>query len=479
MIRTFHMRWRAMFALVGALALAGTASCGGGSGEGVVGSGGTGISAGLALGTVNGFGSVIVDGVVYDDRGATVVKEVAPGQDALAEAKLGDRVSVDYETAGVAKRVRVDAALAGAVASAVSAGQFSMLGQTVMLNTNAASGPVTQFGNFAQASDIQVGQAVEVHGVLVPYGDGFALQATRIERLGAIPAYLRVTGQVSTVGAAGTSTFKMGDLTVDAAQAVLRPSGSKLAAGQTVTVLGLPADLTSPVSGTWRLRAAQVDLRELRGLELDTYVSGLISQLDVQARTLMLGGLRVDFANASVTPPTAALVNGKYARVQGRAAADGSLSASNLALRDESLDTEAELRGNILALDAAMQRFSVRGVRVDALGARVEGCPASGLANGLFVEVEGVLGSEGVVASTVHCEDEPSDATVEREGIASAVNLTGSTFSLVPEHGAAIIVKWNEATYFGEVTPASLAGKKVQVVGSFSGEMLVASKIKR
>ena len=78
----------------------------------------------MAVGTVNGFGSVIVDGVSFDNRNAPVVREIAPGQDVVAEVKLGDRVAVQYERAGVASQVRVEAALEGIVSSSVSQGQL-------------------------------------------------------------------------------------------------------------------------------------------------------------------------------------------------------------------------------------------------------------------------------------------------------------------------------------------------------------------
>ena len=83
--RTAHLfaAWLAVVAVI--------AGCGGGAG--VIGSGGTGSPLGMAVGTVNGFGSVIVDGQSFDDRGAAVVAEVAPGVDANAEVRLGDRPS--------------------------------------------------------------------------------------------------------------------------------------------------------------------------------------------------------------------------------------------------------------------------------------------------------------------------------------------------------------------------------------------------
>ena len=55
-----------------------------------VGSGGSGV----ASGTVTGFGSVIVDGVEYDDSGASRQSEDAAGGLVNAPVKLGQQVQV-------------------------------------------------------------------------------------------------------------------------------------------------------------------------------------------------------------------------------------------------------------------------------------------------------------------------------------------------------------------------------------------------
>jgi hypothetical protein len=479
MKRDFHMRQRAGMAMVPALVLASLVACGGGSGEGVVGSGGTGIVSGMAIGTVNGFGSVIVDGVSFDNRNAPVVREIAPGQDVVAEVKLGDRVAVQYEHVGVASEVRVDAALEGTVSASMSEGRFSMLGQTVTANVSSASGPVTQFGGgYTQASDVRAGHEVEVHGVIVRQGEAYSIQATRIDKLASASAYLRVTGLVSQWAASGAKTLNLGALTVDTSGAKVLPAGTALANGQAVTVLAMPSTLTQPGAGAWRVQAAQVRVRELRGGDLDDYVSGSVSHLEVQAKTLMLGSQVVSYATAEVIPAATMLANGQYVVMRGRAGSDGVLVAASLTIRDASSDREAELRGNILGYDSVTGGFLVRDVTVDASTATLEHCPASGLADGLFVEIGGALDSVGVVARKVECKDEPTDASVEREGRASAVDLAGKTFLLAPEHGDSISVKWTATTYFGGLTPQTLNGAKVQVEGVLSGATLTASKIK-
>ena len=68
--------------------------------------------------------------------------------------------------------------------------------------------------------------------------------------------------------------------------------------------------------------------------------------------------------------------------------------------------------------------------------------PAGKLAEGLFVEIEAWLGATGVIAKSVHCEDEPSGATVERKGTAGSVDLAAQRFVLTLSGGATLNVSW-------------------------------------
>jgi hypothetical protein len=475
MTSLIELRMRTGAALAALLAGAALASCGG---DGTVGSGGTGYAPGQVLGTVNGFGSVIVDGVAYDDRGVAVVSEVAPGVDAPADPKLGQRVSVNYETAGVADTIRVGPAIDGPVASAFAAGSFTILGQTVTVNSDGAAGPVTQFGGgYTQASDLRVGDAIEIHGVPFGQAGAYVIQATRIDKLPALPAYLRVSGLVGNL-AASPGSFALAGLTVGLSGANVLPSAGALSNGQSVTVLALPSQLSGAGATPLSLQAAQVRIEQLHASDLQAYVSGYLSHLDTTASTFTIGSQSVSYAGATVTPSTASLANGSYVQVRGTVAGDGSLGASAVTIREAGSDDESELRGNIGGYVAATSSFSVRGVSVDASTASLQSCPASGLADGLFVEVHGALSSTGVVAATVQCESESDDSTVDRNGVASNVDLAGMTFTLVPEHGASISVAWSNLTYFGGVTPAALSGKSLEVEGTLNGSVLVASKIK-
>lgn len=471
-------RWaHAVAAAAALLALAVTASCGGG---GAVGSGGTGAPVtGYSIGTVNGFGSVIVDSVSFDDLHASVVAETAPGIDSLAEVRLGERVAVAYVQPGIARQIRVLTALSGPATTSVTNSRFTMLGQTVVINTAAGSGPTTQLGGgYSRASDVRAGDVVDVHGVLVLQNGAWILSATRIDKLTGTPEYLRVTGVVAGLGG-GSTTFSLGTLTVDASAATLVPRGSTLANGAAVTVLALPASYLASGASTSRLAAAQIRLDALQESSLDDALSGSISSLDSTAKVFMLGAQKVSYAGATLSPAGAMPASGIYVQVQGRVGRDGILTATTLDLHGDGSDDDSELKGTIVAFDAVANQFKLRDVLVDASTARLQGCPGAGLGNGLYVEVQGTLASSGVVARTIQCESEPAGGSIERQGRSSAVDTAARTFTLTSEQGAALTVRWADTTFFGNgLTPATLSGKTIDVQGSFVGTVLMATKIK-
>ena len=86
-------------------------------------------------------------------------------------------------------------------------------------------------------------------------------------------------------------------------------------------------------------------------------------------------------------------------------------------------------------------------------------------------------GPTGVIAKSVHCEDEPSGATVERKGTAGSVDLAAQRFVLTLSGGATLNVSWSGVTFFEDVTPATLAGQRLEVEGKLVDGVLVAKKI--
>ena len=90
----------------------------------------------------------------------------------------------------------------------------------------------------------------------------------------------------------------------------------------------------------------------------------------------------------------------------------------------------------------------------------------------------GDVGAEPEHTGGVTREGEPVGATIEREGLASAVDVAARRFSLTPENKVPIVVGWTDLTFFGGVVPASLTGRKVHVEGSVVSGVLMATQVK-
>jgi hypothetical protein len=132
-----------------------------------------------ATGTVTGFGSVIVDGVKYDDSAATVKAEddaSSPRSVALSELKLGMQVEVKADDAGKAATVTISSEVFGRI-TALRADGFVVAGQTVKVSTDTAN--PTVFEGVSGLSGLALNDFVEVHGKRDADG---AIVASRIER---------------------------------------------------------------------------------------------------------------------------------------------------------------------------------------------------------------------------------------------------------------------------------------------------------
>lgn len=462
------MNWLVRAVVGAAMVALVLAGCGGG-----VGSGGTGMASGLAQGTVSGFGSVLVDGDRYDDSAIATFAETAPGVQTQTVARLGERVEVEAER-GQARRLRVDAAVLGAV-EAVSADGFSLLGQVVRINADAARGPVTQFaGGYLGLASVLPGDVVEVHAFVKRAATGDVLQATRVERRDAAPLFVKVGGLVRGLDASG---FVIGGLRVLTGGAAVLPAGTPLADGQRVSVLAPAASLVVEPGSAPVLRAAQVRVAVLGRAGDEVALSGVIGLLDAAAQRFDLGGTPVDASAATLRPAGTVLAEGLYVLARGTLQADGSVRAATVRVRDGRSEAEAELKGTVIGLDPVTLTFHLRGVPVDAAAAEIEGCAGRPLAEGDYVKVEGRLGPTGVIAKSVHCEDEPAEAVIEREGTAGSVDAVARRFVLALAGGGSVTVSWSDITYFEGISAATLAGRPVEVEGRLVDGVLQARKI--
>lgn len=384
---TRALRW---FAVLAALAAA-VAGCGGG-----VGVGGTGA---FASGPISGFGSVIVNGIEFDDAGARVEDEDGATSSSAA-LRLGMVVEVDSGPIGgsasartaTATRIRYASELLGSVDAVDAAGgTLVVLGQTVQVSATTVFDERLASG----LASVAEGSTLEVFGFYDAANERFT--ATRIEPRTLAPARFKVRGPVHDLDTAARR-FMIGAGRFSYTSA---PDG--LADGVFVRV----RVATTPVDGHWvvqsfgegRRRLPDLDRAELRGLVTEFGSSTLFS----------VNGQPVDATNAAFPDGNAGLALGARVEVEG-AVVDGVLHATEVEIDDDDDPLgRFELKGAVESHLPALQLFVLRGVTVfyGAPGLEFQDGDASDIAVGAEVEARGVLSADGtrLLATRIRFKD--------------------------------------------------------------------------
>jgi hypothetical protein len=394
-IRSSAGALRAGMAALAAVLLA--AACGGGSSD-MPKSGSA-----FTQGTITGFGSVIVNGVRFDDSAAQVMDD--DGQPhARGDLKLGMTVDVDSSdidrgsNSAKANRIRFGAAIVGpvsAISTATTPQTLTVLDETVEV------GSTTVFDNslVGGIAAITVGDILEVHA-LFDAASGHYL-AKRIEPDPAATVF-KVRGIIASLDTTAM-TFMVGGALIDfsGVPAVGLP---KLANGLKVRVRLQTAKNSA---GAWVAISIQADQREMEDRD-KAEVHGTITDF-TSTTTFSVNGLPVDASKAAFPDGTAGIVKGAMVEVEG-ALVNGVLVATKVELENEHQENNVnELHGTISNLDTTAQTFVVRGVTVHYGATTVfkDGAQAN-LANGAMVEVKGMLSADGtsVQAASIEFENE-------------------------------------------------------------------------
>ena len=389
--------WRALAALLVATTLA--VGCGGGADSGV-GAGGTGSPLSFSQGPITGFGSIIVNGVHFDDSGASVVDDDGNVLSGAQSLRLGTVVDVQggvvTNGAAAASAIHVHVDLVGPVTAAYDAtsGRLSVLGQPVRVLD------ITALDAFSGgAGSIPVGSVVAVSslydkatGVYVATRIAPAPGATRFAIRGA-PTAVDTAAHTFTIGAA---VFSYGSVAPPAS----------FAAGQLLrAVLARTVDS----QGRWVVTAfgqAAPTLPDGRrgGLE------GVVNSA-TDSTHFVVDGVSVDASGATVTPA------GSTVAVQSRVEVHGTIVAGVLVATSVEVDAgddgqenhggdgdRFQLVGAILGLDTAHQTLTMRGpTTVSYATASFSSGTSADLAVGKAIEVKGNLSTDGgqVIATEI------------------------------------------------------------------------------
>lgn len=376
-----------LFAALGAVLVGSLGGCGGG-----VGSEGTGsFASSYSSGPISGFGSIVVNGVHYDESAASVADDEGQALDRGALA-LGMVVQVSGGAVGTAANgtqvatastVRTARALVGpASAVEATAGRLRVLGQAVRVTTDTVL-PDSLAGGLA---GVVAGQVLEVYGFYD--ASRAAYVATRIAPAPAAVGY-RVSGPVTTVD--GSQSFTLGGQAFAGSTDGLVPGAQ----------LRLSVQPQQDGAGRWVVSTQRSDDRppedrERAGLE------GVVSTMASTSR-FVVGGVTVDSSAARIE----GLVQvGARVEVRGSLRA-GVLVASEVKAAASGEARSFELKGMLGQLDTVARRFVVRGTTVSYARAGLvfkNGNAAKLVGYAGTLEVKGTLSTDRTVLEATEIE---------------------------------------------------------------------------
>lgn len=485
----FPLRSASAGALLLGLAVALTACGGGGSSGGT--SASTTPSSGSASGFVSGFGSVVVDGVHYDDNQAQLERDDDSGTQQSAKPsdfKLGQHVDVEFSAAGsnaTASKVAVSPEVVGSVTAVDLVGlTLTVGGQTVNVNTNATVGVVTVFEGYTDLSGVTVGDRIEVHGAVQGTGASAYILATRIEHLPASSGIAsRVTGTVNNLASDG-KRFQIGSTTVVVTSStVITPASMTLANGQRVKVFSRTAIDTSVPSAPV-MTADAIRIRGESGAAQSLMrVAGIVSQWQ-SAADFYVEGTHVNASGVASNLPSGSL-DGSFVRVQGTYdKATGVLTASSVKIgRDLPRDSGIEVKGAITDF-VSLDSFKVRNTAVQVVSSgsnatRFVGGSAADLANGVFVEIKGKIVNSMLVATTVEIKQPDASAELEIMGSIASIDTTGGTLTLNTRNGSQSVSFSSTTTSCDDncMLTSLATGVAIKVEGYLKNGVLVAREI--
>lgn len=384
-------RRQTLLAMLGA---AGLSACGGGGDVAGVGQGGTGA---FSVGPITGLGSIIVNGIRYDDSRASISDDDSPfGREDL---RLGMVVAVQGSPAvlgqSTATRIVLGGELVGPIASkAVDGLSFVVLGQTVNI------GGSTVFANRSGLSALNTNDVVEVHGIANPAND--SIDATYVEYKSLASEY-RIQGIVDSIGAG--DRFTINGLQMDYTDA------DDVRVIPVVGALVRVRLATAPVDGAYPVNRIRKPEDSFSGFSGEVEFKGTITAFSSTA-SFSVNDLPVNASGASFPEGTAGIEAGAFVEVKGTLI-NGVVVAGRVKLDDDGTaggaGTEFELHGTVSAATTPGSSGSFTltssgdvAVPVDWTSGTVfrDGSSADLLGPNALVEVKGTLTSGNRITAT-------------------------------------------------------------------------------
>ena len=389
-------RW-ALTGLLAAVSLAfGLVACGGGGSSATESLASPGVTAtGFTQGVITGFGSIIVNGVRFDETSATITDDSDTALSASG-LKLGMQVEVDHATVNASARtasavaVRYGSLATGPVAAVnTSANTLTVLGQVVDISSSTVFSDALSAGLGA----VTVGSVIEVHGQVDATTGHIA--ASRIEPTTATATATATRYKLrGTVAGLDTSakTFSIGGAVISYAGLASTAVPSTLANGLSLRVLLA----TTQTAGQWV--AQSLGAKPVRKVADHStgHVRGKITAFTSSA-SFTVGNVVVAASAATFPDGSSGLALGVEVEVEGTVT-NNVLVATSVGIESKHQAEPGHglaLIGAITAFDATAKTFVVRNVSVSYGDATTYLNGVVGdLAVGKTVSVTGTLGKQ-------------------------------------------------------------------------------------
>lgn len=363
--------------------------CGGGGSSLLTnfpGTGGTGAPL-FAQGSISGFGSVIINGIKFDDSKASAMGNVridglvATSTDlrlGMVAGVQGERNASDASL-GVANAIEVWSIAQGQISS-VTASSFDLMGMVIQTDTN------TSLEGVDAASALTVGQSVMVWG-LQAGSDGTLWNATRV----------LVTNSSTQRVITGFVKESHDDLTLNGWQ-LSGPAAKTLEDDHLVRVEGVMGAGKSLSLTSTKVMSSGFEEHAAGSIEIEGVVTSLLG-----ASQFMMGNIKIDASSAAMAAKVSQLAVGGRLEVYGNWVS-GVLVVSNIKLEShQGHEIEVEIEARIEQF-TSLANFVLRGQRCDASNAQFLNGTSANLKQGLKVKVTGSKAGAVLLVKTLKFE---------------------------------------------------------------------------
>jgi Domain of unknown function (DUF5666) len=362
----------------------------------------------LSVGPINGFGSVVVNGIKFDDNGARI--EIEDNEDRIGDDNGGLRVGMLVQVSGKvedngtrrvgkAERIEMEAEIRGPIKNLVAAtsgtgGSFDSMGISIKADDQTAL-----FG-LAKVGELKNDDVVQVHGQR--NADG-SIKALLIQKRASAVSY-KTTGTVSNHNA-GAKSFNIGTLAVlYSSNTELRKLPNGLTDGMLVRVQGASANFNSAANSLQANLVKQVKIFDDNSSLNESEVRGLVTDLSADKSSFKVSGVTVNISSSTqfLRGTKDQLSNGSNVEVEGNVV-NGVLQARKVQFEDGSQgEFEMEFTGTVsdLVVSGSDFTFTARGQKVRTTSSTEFRLRSGPLANGMLVEVKGLQLVDGVLTAT-------------------------------------------------------------------------------